>query len=154
MCLNFCFVEVLKYIQLSTTFSFLLGQVIKAWDIGVATMKKGEICHLLCKPEYAYGSAGSLPKIPSNATLFFEASMCVMSLCQHLLYTALAPKRQAVQGGAKLAIESRIQLIYFGAWLLELFPTNPRGVCQCFLRNVSLAQNGHIQINKRNQAQK
>jgi len=52
----------------------LLGQVIKAWDIGVATMKKGEVCYLLCKPEYAYGAAGSAPKIPSNATLFFEAS--------------------------------------------------------------------------------
>uniref|UniRef100_A0A2K5L569 peptidylprolyl isomerase n=1 Tax=Cercocebus atys TaxID=9531 RepID=A0A2K5L569_CERAT len=58
-------------------FVFSLGksQVIKAWDIGVATMKKGEICHLLCKPEYAYGSAGSLPKIPSNATLFFEIEL-------------------------------------------------------------------------------
>ncbi|NXF21532.1 FKBP5 isomerase, partial [Rhodinocichla rosea] len=55
-------------------FSLGKGQVIKAWDIGVATMKKGEICYLLCKPEYAYGSAGSAPKIPSNATLFFEAS--------------------------------------------------------------------------------
>ncbi|XP_077017695.1 peptidyl-prolyl cis-trans isomerase FKBP5 [Tamandua tetradactyla] len=51
------------------------GQVIKAWDIGVATMKKGEVCHLLCKPEYAYGSAGSVPKIPSNATLFFEVEL-------------------------------------------------------------------------------
>lgn len=51
------------------------GQVIKAWDIGVATMKKGEMCHLLCKPEYAYGSAGSVPKIPSNATLFFEIEL-------------------------------------------------------------------------------
>uniref|UniRef100_A0A8C4V6G1 peptidylprolyl isomerase n=1 Tax=Falco tinnunculus TaxID=100819 RepID=A0A8C4V6G1_FALTI len=51
------------------------GQVIKAWDIGVATMKKGEICYLLCKPEYAYGSAGSAPKIPSNATLFFEVEL-------------------------------------------------------------------------------
>ncbi|ELW69499.1 Peptidyl-prolyl cis-trans isomerase FKBP5 [Tupaia chinensis] len=58
-------------------FSLGKGQVIKAWDIGVSTMKKGEICHLLCKPEYAYGSAGSLPKIPSNATLFFEASTCI-----------------------------------------------------------------------------
>ncbi|NWU47255.1 FKBP5 isomerase, partial [Dromas ardeola] len=55
-------------------FSLGKGQVIKAWDIGVATMKKGEICYLLCKPEYAYGSAGSAPKIPSNATLFFEAT--------------------------------------------------------------------------------
>ncbi|XP_036103813.1 peptidyl-prolyl cis-trans isomerase FKBP5 isoform X1 [Molossus molossus] len=51
------------------------GQVIKAWDIGVASMKKGEMCHLLCRPEYAYGSAGSVPKIPSNATLFFEIEL-------------------------------------------------------------------------------
>ncbi|XP_071074529.1 peptidyl-prolyl cis-trans isomerase FKBP5 isoform X2 [Dasypus novemcinctus] len=51
------------------------GQVIKAWDIGVATMQKGEVCHLLCKPEYGYGSAGSVPKIPSNATLFFEIEL-------------------------------------------------------------------------------
>ncbi|NXF32478.1 FKBP5 isomerase, partial [Nyctibius bracteatus] len=57
------------------TSASLLGQVIKAWDIGVATMKKGEICYLLCKPEYAYGSAGSAPKIPSNATLFFEVEL-------------------------------------------------------------------------------
>nr|XP_060629172.1 peptidyl-prolyl cis-trans isomerase FKBP5 [Anolis sagrei ordinatus]XP_060629173.1 peptidyl-prolyl cis-trans isomerase FKBP5 [Anolis sagrei ordinatus]XP_060629174.1 peptidyl-prolyl cis-trans isomerase FKBP5 [Anolis sagrei ordinatus]XP_060629176.1 peptidyl-prolyl cis-trans isomerase FKBP5 [Anolis sagrei ordinatus]XP_060629177.1 peptidyl-prolyl cis-trans isomerase FKBP5 [Anolis sagrei ordinatus]XP_060629178.1 peptidyl-prolyl cis-trans isomerase FKBP5 [Anolis sagrei ordinatus] len=56
-------------------FSLGKGQVIKAWDIGVSTMKKGEICHLLCKPEYAYGSAGSVPKIPSNATLFFEIEL-------------------------------------------------------------------------------
>ncbi|KAL8168440.1 UNVERIFIED_CONTAM: FK506-binding protein 5 [Gekko kuhli] len=56
-------------------FSLGKGQVIKAWDIGIATMKKGEICHLLCKPEYAYGSAGSVPKIPSNATLFFEIEL-------------------------------------------------------------------------------
>ncbi|XP_053103477.1 peptidyl-prolyl cis-trans isomerase FKBP5 isoform X2 [Hemicordylus capensis] len=56
-------------------FSLGKGQVIKAWDIGVATMKRGEICHLLCKPEYAYGSAGSVPKIPSNATLSFEIEL-------------------------------------------------------------------------------
>lgn len=50
------------------------GEVIKAWDIGVATMKVGEVCHITCKPEYAYGSAGSPPKIPPNATLVFEVS--------------------------------------------------------------------------------
>uniref|UniRef100_A0A673C602 peptidylprolyl isomerase n=1 Tax=Sphaeramia orbicularis TaxID=375764 RepID=A0A673C602_9TELE len=58
-------------------FSFELGkgQVIKAWDIGVATMKTGELCQLICKPEYAYGSAGSPPKIPPNATLVFEVEL-------------------------------------------------------------------------------
>ncbi|KAM6937714.1 peptidyl-prolyl cis-trans isomerase FKBP4 isoform 1-T1 [Xenentodon cancila] len=58
-------------------FSFELGkgQVIKAWDIGVATMKVGELCQFICKPEYAYGSAGSPPKIPPNATLVFEVEL-------------------------------------------------------------------------------
>lgn len=51
---------------------YLAGQVIKAWDIGVATMRIGEICQLICKPEYAYGSAGSPPKIPPSATLVFQ----------------------------------------------------------------------------------
>ncbi|XP_005802059.1 peptidyl-prolyl cis-trans isomerase FKBP4 [Xiphophorus maculatus] len=58
-------------------FSFELGkgQVIKAWDIGVATMRVGELCQLICKPEYAYGSAGSPPKIPPKATLVFEVEL-------------------------------------------------------------------------------
>lgn len=58
-------------------FSFELGkgQVIKAWDIGVGTMKIGELCQLICKPEYAYGCAGSPPKIPPNATLVFEVEL-------------------------------------------------------------------------------
>ncbi|XP_020371994.2 peptidyl-prolyl cis-trans isomerase FKBP5-like [Rhincodon typus] len=51
------------------------GQVLKAWDIGVASMKKGEICQLICKPNYAYGAAGSPPKVPANATLLFEVEL-------------------------------------------------------------------------------
>ncbi|KAF6339353.1 FKBP prolyl isomerase 4 [Rhinolophus ferrumequinum] len=51
------------------------GEVIKAWDIAVATMKAGEVCHVTCKPEYAYGLAGSPPKIPPNATLVFEVEL-------------------------------------------------------------------------------
>ncbi|XP_036310643.1 peptidyl-prolyl cis-trans isomerase FKBP4 [Pipistrellus kuhlii] len=58
-------------------FSFDLGkgEVIKAWDVAVATMKVGEVCRITCKPDYAYGLAGSPPKIPSNATLVFEIEL-------------------------------------------------------------------------------
>ena len=38
----------------------------------MATMTNGEICHVIIKPEYAYGEAGSGMKIPPNATLKFE----------------------------------------------------------------------------------
>jgi len=58
-------------------FSFDLGKgsVIKAWDIGVATMRRGELCRLICKPEYAYGEGGSGNKIGPNATLIFEIEL-------------------------------------------------------------------------------
>ncbi|KAK8737213.1 hypothetical protein OTU49_004388 [Cherax quadricarinatus] len=58
-------------------FVFTLGkrEVIKSWDLGVATMKKGEIARLTCKSEYAYGEKGSPPKIPPNATLVFEVEL-------------------------------------------------------------------------------
>ncbi|XP_076870564.1 peptidyl-prolyl cis-trans isomerase FKBP5 isoform X2 [Brachyhypopomus gauderio] len=51
------------------------GQVIKAWDIGVCSMQKGEMCLLLCKPEYGYGSTGSPPKVPPNSNLLFQVEL-------------------------------------------------------------------------------
>lgn len=59
------------------TFKFKLGNggVIKGWDKGVKTMKKNELAILTCKPEYAYGEAGSPPKIPPKATLHFEVEL-------------------------------------------------------------------------------
>ncbi|XP_050409166.1 peptidyl-prolyl cis-trans isomerase FKBP4 isoform X1 [Patella vulgata] len=56
-------------------FQLGMGSVIKAWDLGVATMKKGEIAKFTCKAEYAYGASGSPPKIPPNATLIFEVEL-------------------------------------------------------------------------------
>ncbi|KAG5675441.1 hypothetical protein PVAND_005345 [Polypedilum vanderplanki] len=58
-------------------FEFKLGkgQVIRSWDIGVASMHKGEKCMLTCAPEYAYGVSGSPPNIPPNATLKFELEL-------------------------------------------------------------------------------
>lgn len=56
-------------------FSLGTGSVIKAWDIGVASMRRGELAVLLCKPDYAYGKAGSGSKIPPDATLVFEVEL-------------------------------------------------------------------------------
>ena len=58
-------------------FKFKLGQgqVIKGWDAGVATMKRGEKCLLTCMPEFAYGESGSPPKIGPNETLQFEVEL-------------------------------------------------------------------------------
>ncbi|CAG5980477.1 peptidyl-prolyl cis-trans isomerase FKBP5 [Menidia menidia] len=51
------------------------GQVLKAWDIGVLTMQRGEVCTLLCKQEYAYGNDGNAGKIPPNSSVLFEMEL-------------------------------------------------------------------------------
>ena len=48
--------------------------MIKGWDVGVATMRKGEKCILTCMPDYAYGESGS-GSIPPNAVLQFEVEL-------------------------------------------------------------------------------
>jgi len=52
-----------------------VGSVIKGWDKGVPTMKKGEIAKFVIKPEYGYGTNGAGPKIPPNAILVFEVEL-------------------------------------------------------------------------------
>ena len=47
------------------------GQVILAWDIGISSMRKGEVAVLLVAPEYGYGSEGYPPEIPPNSGLIF-----------------------------------------------------------------------------------
>jgi len=60
-----------------TPFSFTLGdgEVIKAWEQGIGTMKKGEKAVFTCRSDYAYGEKGMEPKIPPNATLRFEVEL-------------------------------------------------------------------------------
>jgi len=57
------------------TFNIGKGQVIKGWDQGVASMRKGELAKLTCTAPYAYGEQGSPPKIPPNSTLVFEVEL-------------------------------------------------------------------------------
>ena len=56
-------------------FKIGVGQVIKAWDMGFLTMKKGEKAQLVAKSDYAYGKNGSPPTIPPDATLQFEVEL-------------------------------------------------------------------------------
>lgn len=58
-------------------FKFVLGKgsVIRGWELGVATMERGEVSKFVLSPEYAYGAAGSPPTIPPNATLNFEIEL-------------------------------------------------------------------------------
>ncbi|CAE5972171.1 unnamed protein product [Arabidopsis arenosa] len=60
-----------------TPFKFTLGQgqVIKGWDIGIKTMKKGENAVFTIPSELAYGETGSPPTIPANATLQFDVEL-------------------------------------------------------------------------------
>lgn len=48
------------------------GKVIKGWEAGVATMRKGEVAEFTIAPNYAYGRRGMPPVIPGNAALTFE----------------------------------------------------------------------------------
>ena len=51
------------------------GSVIKGWDLGIPTMKRGELSRFIIKSEYGYGVSGSPPTIPPNATLVFDVEL-------------------------------------------------------------------------------
>jgi FKBP-type peptidyl-prolyl cis-trans isomerase len=57
-------------VERKTPLSFKIGrrEVILGWELGVATMRKGEKCLLICEPIYGYGKT-QVGLVPANSTI-------------------------------------------------------------------------------------
>jgi len=55
--------------------SFALDRVIRCWTDAFPHLKVGDKARLVCPPDSAYGARGSPPRIPPDATLYFEVEL-------------------------------------------------------------------------------
>lgn len=60
-----------------TPFEFKLGagEVIKGWDMGIATMREGETAKFLIAADHAYGAKGLGAVVPPDSVVLFEVEV-------------------------------------------------------------------------------
>lgn len=61
----------------ASKFTFVLGagEVIKGWDQGIVSMKKGGVRKIFVPSKLGYGKRGASPEIPPNADLHFTVTL-------------------------------------------------------------------------------
>lgn len=59
-----------RYVQLTFT-----GRVVPGFELAVLTMKPGERAIISLQPEYAFGTEGSLPRVPPNSLVIFDTTI-------------------------------------------------------------------------------
>ncbi|XP_060064729.1 inactive peptidyl-prolyl cis-trans isomerase FKBP6-like [Ylistrum balloti] len=57
------------------------GQLVEGLEIGISTMKKGELSRFIITHDYAFGKLGCAPRIPPEATVMYEVEL--MSYVEH-----------------------------------------------------------------------
>lgn len=58
-----------------SSLSFLPDITLWGMELGLLSMRRGELARFLFKPTYAYGTLGCPPLIPPNATVLFEIEL-------------------------------------------------------------------------------
>ncbi|KAL6056267.1 hypothetical protein STEG23_020636, partial [Scotinomys teguina] len=74
-----------------------LGEDITLWglELGLLSMRRGELARFLFKPTYAYGTLGCPPLIPPNATVLFEIELIdFLDSAESDKFCALTAKQQ------------------------------------------------------------
>nr|XP_012597702.1 inactive peptidyl-prolyl cis-trans isomerase FKBP6 isoform X3 [Microcebus murinus] len=104
-----------------------LGEDITLWgmELGLLSMRRGELARFLFRPNYAYGTLGCPPLIPPNATVLFEIELldfldsaesdkfCALSAALQLLHRRTAPlDEQHLVEAAKLLVLLNLSFAY------------------------------------------
>ncbi|XP_055148883.1 inactive peptidyl-prolyl cis-trans isomerase FKBP6 isoform X4 [Symphalangus syndactylus] len=104
-----------------------LGEDITLWgmELGLLSMRRGELARFLFKPNYAYGTLGCPPLIPPNTTVLFEIELldfldsaesdkfCALSAALLLLCQRSAPpEEQHLVEAAKLPVLLNLSFTY------------------------------------------